>query len=106
MCRFNQIHDRRSLPQERGSASERGDLTGTIVKSGVPVPNPDHGPVTLDDLKGRHFAEVWEVARILEADPRTIRTACRAGEIPYTKVGSEYRIPVSWLRQQAEVAAS
>jgi excisionase family DNA binding protein len=65
------------------------------------VPNIDHGSVTLADLDGRNFAQVWEVATILECDPRTIRSAIRDGRIPAVKAGSNYRIPVAWLIQRA-----
>lgn len=65
------------------------------------MPNIDHGPVTLDDLQGRNFAEVWEVAAIFRSDPRTIRRQCREGTIPHVKVGALYKIPVAWLRQAA-----
>jgi hypothetical protein len=65
------------------------------------MPRIDHGPVTLDDLEGRSFAEIWEVAAIFGSDPRTIARQCREGGIPSVKVGAEYRIPVAWLRQAA-----
>jgi excisionase family DNA binding protein len=69
------------------------------------MPDVDHGPVTLEDLRDRSFATVEEVAQILMCDRRTIRTACRQGEIPSTKTGVLYRIPVSWLVQQARMTA-
>jgi excisionase family DNA binding protein len=65
------------------------------------VPDANHGPVTLDDLKGRNFVAVWEVAAILELDRRTIRSAARDGRIPSVKAGSSYRIPVAWLLSAA-----
>lgn len=65
------------------------------------MPNVDHGPVTLDDLEGRTFARVWEVAAILGCDRRTVRSAIRLGEIPHAKAGNEYRIPLAWLRRAA-----
>lgn len=65
------------------------------------MPEIDHGPVTLDDLAGRNFAEVWEVAAIFGSDRRTIRRLCREGGIPHVKVGALYKIPVAWLRQAA-----
>jgi excisionase family DNA binding protein len=69
---------------------------------------PDSGHNKLDELivQGRLFAEVQETAQILKCDPRTIRTACRLGEIPYTKVGTHYRIPVAWLRIAAGQGAT
>jgi excisionase family DNA binding protein len=65
------------------------------------MPDIDHGPVTLADLKGRNFAFAYEVASILRMDVRTVRTAIINGDIPATKAGSTYRVPVAWLRQQA-----
>jgi excisionase family DNA binding protein len=62
------------------------------------MPDIDHGPVTLGDLDGRDFGEVWEISEILGADPRTIRAQCREGTIPSVKIGREYRIPLAWLR--------
>ena len=57
--------------------------------------------MTLDELDGRLFADVPEVASITGRDERTIRKAAAAGEIPSTKVGNKYMIPVAWLREQA-----
>ena len=56
-------------------------------------------------LAGRVFATVPEAAAILRYDVRTVRRAIAAGEIPATKVGSTYRIRVSWLRKQAGEAS-
>jgi excisionase family DNA binding protein len=50
---------------------------------------------------GRLFATAPEAAEILRADPRTVRRALEAGEIPGLRVGGRWRIPVAWLRQQA-----
>jgi excisionase family DNA binding protein len=54
-----------------------------------------------DALGGRLFAGVPEIAELLESDERTVRRAIAAGEIPATRVGVKYMIPVSWLRQRA-----
>lgn len=54
--------------------------------------------MNLDDLTGRLFANVPEVASILGVDERTIRRAIKAREIPGHRVGTKYVIPVSWLR--------
>jgi len=56
---------------------------------------------TLSDLGDRLFADVPEVASITGRDERTIRKAAQAGEIPATKVGTKYMIPMAWLRAQA-----
>jgi len=65
------------------------------------MPDIDRGPLTLDDLEGRNFAYPHEVARILRTDVRTVRRAINDGQIPATKVGAAYRVPVAWLRQAA-----
>lgn len=57
--------------------------------------------MTLDELNGRLFADVPEVASITGRDGRTIRRAAAAGEIPSTKVGNKYMIPTAWIRKQA-----
>jgi excisionase family DNA binding protein len=67
------------------------------------VPNIEHPPVTLADLADRAFAEVWEVAQILQLDRRTVRKACASGDIQSVKAGATYRVSVAWLRQQAGV---
>lgn len=57
--------------------------------------------MTIEDLAGRLFAGVPEVASILGADERTIRRAIAAKEIPGHRIGTKYLIPVSWLREMA-----
>jgi hypothetical protein len=49
------------------------------------------------------FATTTEVSLIFGYDPegRTVRRAIEAGEIPAARVGATYRVPVSWIRQQA-----
>lgn len=64
----------------------------------------DQGATTLEDLAGRNFATVPETAEILGYDPRVVRRAISDGEIPATKAGATYRVPVAWLRQQAGAA--
>ncbi|HET9969828.1 MAG TPA: helix-turn-helix domain-containing protein [Streptosporangiaceae bacterium] len=49
----------------------------------------------------RLFASVPEVAEILGSDPRTVRRALEAGQIPGTKVGAFWKIPTAWLLKQA-----
>lgn len=58
----------------------------------------------LDDLTGRDFATVAETAAILEVDRRTIRRYCADGRIPGVRV-ADWKVPVRWLREQAQVAA-
>ena len=57
-------------------------------------------------LEGRLFASVTEVGAVLHYDHRTVRAACAAGQIPATRVGSTWRIPVSWLKEQARINAA
>jgi excisionase family DNA binding protein len=61
--------------------------------------------MTFDDLGDRLFADVPEVAEITGLDPRTIRRAAEAREIPAHKVGNKWMIPTSWLREQAGTPA-
>lgn len=65
----------------------------------------DRGAKTLEDLAARNFATVLETASVLGYDPRTVRRAIRDGEIPATRAGATYRVPVAWLRQQAGASA-
>jgi excisionase family DNA binding protein len=50
---------------------------------------------------GRLFATVPEFAKVSGYDMRTIRKGIEAGEIPATRVGANWRIPVAWIREQA-----
>lgn len=52
-------------------------------------------------LNGRWFVTVTECASVLEVDPRTVRRAIDRGEIPAVRVGTQYRVPVAWLRERA-----
>jgi excisionase family DNA binding protein len=65
------------------------------------VPYVRRKKTTLADLDGRTFARVWEAASILEADQRTVLAMLTAGEIPGTRVGAQWRVPVAWLRTAA-----
>jgi excisionase family DNA binding protein len=91
-------HDRGRDPRVPGRSPPKGGERAQ--------PNIEHGPVTLADLKGRSFAEVWQVAEILGYDRRIVRAGIVKGEIPATKVGREYRVPTAWLRQQAAGVAA
>jgi excisionase family DNA binding protein len=70
------------------------------------LPDIDHGPITLEDLDGRAFCDVWEAATILNRDPRTIRQAIKAGEIPAVRLGLRYSVPVAWLNRAASSEAA
>jgi excisionase family DNA binding protein len=70
------------------------------------MPDVDHGEVALEDLAGKNFATVPEVASILRWDRKTVRRAIILGEIPHVKAGGHYRVPVSWLRIAAGQGAT
>jgi excisionase family DNA binding protein len=55
---------------------------------------------------GRLWATTPEAAAVMERDIRTVRAALQRGEIPHTKVGVRYQIPVAWLRRAAEGRAA
>jgi excisionase family DNA binding protein len=59
----------------------------------------------LDRLKGKIFATTTEAGAVLRYDHRTIRKAIEAGEIPATRVGAQWRIPVSWIKEQARLGS-
>ncbi len=56
-------------------------------------------------IPDRLFVSVPEAAAVLRVDQRTLRRELAAGTIPSTRVGPVWRIPTSWLRQQAQGAA-
>jgi hypothetical protein len=62
------------------------------------------GTFTLSDLDGCDYATVTETAVLYRVDKRTIRNYIASGTIPATYLG-EWRIPCTWLREQARVAA-
>jgi excisionase family DNA binding protein len=57
-------------------------------------------------VKTKLFATSTEAAAILDVDPRTLRSAIERGEIPATRAGTNWRVPVAWLREQARLAAA
>jgi hypothetical protein len=60
----------------------------------------------LADLDDKLFASVPEVAVVLRSDPRSVRRAIAAGDIPSTPVGPRKLVPVTWLRQAAGLETS
>lgn len=52
---------------------------------------------------GRLFATPAEVAAIMDRDIRTVYGALERGEVPSTRMGQRYSIPVAWLRQASGV---
>jgi excisionase family DNA binding protein len=57
----------------------------------------------LDEICRRPFTTVAKAAKVLDTDPRTVRAEIAAGRIPAIPLGQSYRIPTSWLREQARV---
>jgi hypothetical protein len=60
----------------------------------------------LADLEDKLFATVPEVAIVLRSDPRSVRRAIAAGDIPAQAVGPRKLVPVPWVRTAARLAAS
>jgi excisionase family DNA binding protein len=60
----------------------------------------------LDRVKTKLFATSTEAAVILDIDCRTLRSAIERGEIPATRAGATWRVPVSWLCEQARLGAA
>jgi excisionase family DNA binding protein len=54
---------------------------------------------------GQLFFSVPQTSAILGFDRlgRTVRKGIEAGEIPATRVGAQWRIPVAWIREQARL---
>jgi len=60
----------------------------------------------LADLEGKLFATVPEVAIVLRSDPRSVRRAIAAGDIPAQSVGPRKLVPVPWVRKAASLETS
>ncbi len=58
--------------------------------------------LTALEKDGRLFATPAEAAVILRRDVRTIYGGLERGEIPNTRVGQRFQIPVAWLRRQVD----
>lgn len=52
--------------------------------------------------EGSLFGSPADVAAIMRRDIRTVYAGLERGEIPSTRVGQRYQIPVAWLRRQAD----
>lgn len=57
-------------------------------------------------LEGRLFANTSEASAILDIDPRTLRRAIEDGSVPAVRTGANWRVPVSWLREKAQLSDS
>ena len=60
----------------------------------------------LASLDGKLFASAPEVAAVLRSDPRSVRRSIVAGDIPATRVGPRWLVPVAWLRRAAGLETS
>jgi hypothetical protein len=54
------------------------------------------------EARGDLFCPPADVAAVLGRNPKTIYPALERGEIPYTRIGQRYSIPVAWLRRQVD----
>ena len=59
-------------------------------------------PLTLAYFDGLLFATVPEAASVLRYHPDTLRQAIADGDVPAVRAGATHRIPVAWIRAQAE----
>lgn len=57
--------------------------------------------VLLSELEGRIFVSVPELAELMGCDPRTVRAGIEKGEIPATRIGHVWRIPMEWVEKAA-----
>ena len=55
------------------------------------------------EAEGRTFACPAEMAAIFDGrDIKSIYAGLERGEIPYTRIGQRYSIPVAWIRRQVD----
>lgn len=54
------------------------------------------------EREGNLFASPADVAVIMRRDIRTIYAGLERGEIPSTRVGQRYQVPMAWLRRQVD----
>ena len=66
--------------------------------------SPLRGAEALNALvaQGKLFCYAQDVADVMERDPRTVYDAIKRGEIPHTRIGQRYQVPVAWLRRQVD----
>jgi hypothetical protein len=72
-----------------------------MLEAGVTVQWSTQARDVLASLDGKLFASVPEAATVLRSDPRSVRRAIAAGDIPAQSVGPRKLVPVLWLRQAA-----
>jgi excisionase family DNA binding protein len=84
-------------------------LTVNTDHAAVPTGRGSFGPpkIRVSDLieAGIDFTDVPVVAGILQCDRRTVRRRIEDGTFPAVRIGTEYRISVRWLAEQAGLAA-
>jgi excisionase family DNA binding protein len=69
----------------------------------APVTWSPSAEAALERLKGKLFATTTETGAVLRYDRRTVLKGIEGGTIPAVKVGSTYRVPTAWIREQARV---
>jgi hypothetical protein len=58
--------------------------------------------LTALEKRGDLFTSPASAALILKLDIRTVYAGLKNNEIPHTRIGQKYSIPVAWLRQQTD----
>lgn len=87
---------------ERGAPAGAKAL-GKRPEAAVPA---DHARTTVADLEGFDFGSVPETADILRVDQRTVRKRIKDGTIPAVRMGTDWRVPTRWLREQAQAGVA
>jgi hypothetical protein len=54
------------------------------------------------EAAGKTFGYPADAAVVFEKDIKTIYLAMERGEIPHTRIGQRYHIPVAWMRRQVD----
>jgi excisionase family DNA binding protein len=54
------------------------------------------------EAKGDLFTSASTAAVVLGRNYRTVLAAIERGDIPHTRMGQQYMVPVAWLRRQAD----
>ena len=85
--------------------AQRGLIFDDLPEAAVSV-QPEQERESLASLDGRMFATVPEAAAILRSDPRSVRRAIAAGDIPAIPVGPRKLVPMTWLRRAAGLETS
>ena len=87
--------------------SDHGNDTGQLSAEALAALEAAHdelkGAAALAALEARGdlFCHPADVAAVLGRNLKTIYPALERGEIPHTRVGQRYSIPVAWLKARA-----